>query len=260
MTIGLGQYLRHWRIRRILRRHPLPHEAWQGVARRALALQGLDAVQLAHLRELTTLFVHRKSFSGAQGLEVSAPMQVAVAAQACLLVLHLGLDYYDGWREVILYPGAFRVRREQRDPGGLVRDEHTDLTGESWSRGPVILSWDDVARDTFHGHPGYNVVLHEFAHKLDALNGAANGMPPLHADMKIEQWTGALSGAYDGLRQQLHAGHGGYINAYAATSPAEFFAVLSEYFFTAPRVLREHCPAAYEQLALFYRVQDGRRF
>lgn len=259
MTIALGHWLHRRRTRRILRRYPLPHEVWQEVTDHAPPLQGLDAVQLAHLRELATVFVHKKAFSGAHGLEVSPSMQVAVAAQACLPILRLGLAYYEGWHEIILYPGAFRVRRRQRDPAGLVYDEERALTGESWSRGPVVLSWDDVARDTYHGRPGYNVVLHEFAHKLDALNGAANGMPPLHPDMKVEHWTAALSDAYRVLRNQLQAGHPGYVDAYGATSPAEFFAVLTEYFFTAPQVLQAHCPAAYGQLALFYRVQGGSR-
>ena len=245
-------------MRRILRHHPLPREAWQQVAHCAPALQGLNAVESARLRELATVFVYRKSFSGARGLDVTPAMAVAVAAQACLLILHLGLDYYDGWREIILYPGAFRVRREERDAGGLVYEQERDLTGESWSRGPVVLSWDDVVRDTYHGRPGHNVVLHEFAHKLDALNGAANGMPPLHADMNVEQWAAALSDAYGALRRQLQAGHPGYVDEYAATNPGEFFAVLSEYFFTAPHVLQVHCPAAHEQLALFYRGRAAR--
>lgn len=255
LTIGTfpkGGALRRWRMRRILKRHAIPHHVWQGVTRRALVLQGLDAVQMAHLREMTTWFLDRKSITGAQGLEVTPSMKVAVAAQACLLILNLGIEYFDGWVEVILYPGAFRVNHARMDSFGLVHNEANVLTGESWLRGPVILSWDDVERDTYYQQAGHNVVLHEFAHKLDGLNGVTNGMPPLHPGMSRKRWAEALSGAYDALCAQVAAGQVSLIDPYAATSPAEFFAVLSEYFFTAPDILKDVCPAVHRQLALFY--------
>jgi hypothetical protein len=248
-----GIALRRWRMRRILKRHPIPHRIWQSVSRRVLLLRGLDAVQMAHLRELTTWFLDQKSITGAQGLEVTPSMRVVVAAQACLLILDLGVEYFDGWVEVILYPGAFRVNHVQRDAMGLVHDEASALSGESWLRGPVILSWNDVERDSYHRQGGNNIVLHEFAHKLDGLNGVANGMPPLRRGMSRKQWTEALSGAYAELCRDVAAGKPGFINSYAVTSPAEFFAVLSEYFFTAPDILKSCCPAVYRQLTLFYR-------
>jgi hypothetical protein len=215
-------------------------------------LQGLDAVQMAHLRELTTWFLHSKAINGVQGLEVTLAMRVAVAAQACLLILNLDIDYYDNWVEVILYPGAFRVNREQRDAIGLIHNDASILTGEAWLRGPVILSWDDVERDTYYPQPGHNVVLHEFAHKLDGLNGVTNGMPPLRRGMSRKGWAEALSGAYDALCMQVSAGEMAFINPYAATSPAEFFAVVCEYYFTAPDILKNCCPGVHRQLTLFY--------
>ncbi|MEN6587533.1 MAG: M90 family metallopeptidase [Sulfuricella sp.] len=248
----LGIALRRWRMRRMLKRHPIPHHIWQKVTWRVLLLRRLDAVQMAHLREMTTWFLDRKSITGAQGLEVTPSMRVAVAAQACLLILNLGVEYFDGWVEVILYPGAFRVNHARMDAIGLVHDEASALTGESWLRGPLILSWDEVELDIFHRQPGRNVVLHEFAHKLDGLNGVANGMPPLRRGMSRKRWAEALSGAYDALCQQVAAGQPAFINPYAATSPAEFFAVLSEYFFTAPDILKNCCPAVHKQLTLFY--------
>ncbi len=219
---------------------------------------GLSAVESAHLRELTTLFLHRKSLSGVQGLTVSAEMALAVAAQACLLILNLGLDYYDGWVEVVIYPGAFLVAKDSTDVTGLVSYQEQALSGESWSRGPVILSWDDVAAALAAPFPGHNVVVHEFAHKLDMLNGSANGMPPLHADMVRQQWTEAFSDAFDHLQQQL-AHHRPGMNSYGATAPAEFFAVVSEYFFTNPHTLRQQAPAVYDQLVLFYRQNPASR-
>jgi hypothetical protein len=237
---------------RILRRHSIPHNIWQDVTRRTAVLSGLDAVQMAHLREMTAWFLERKTITGAQGLEVTLPMKVVVASQACLLILNLGVDYFDGWSEVILYPAAFRVNHPHTDAIGLVHEEASVLSGESWLRGPVILSWDEVERDSYHRQAGRNVVLHEFAHKLDGLNGATNGMPPLRRSMSRKRWTEAFSGAYDALCQQVDEGKSTAINPYAATSPAEFFAVLSEYFFTAPDILKNCCPMIHGQLKLFY--------
>jgi Mlc titration factor MtfA (ptsG expression regulator) len=245
-------------MRRILKRHPIPHSIWQNVTRRVLVLKGLDEVQMAHLRELTTWFLRSKSINGVQGLDVTLSMRVAVAAQACLLILNLDIDYFDNWVEVILYPGAFRVNHEQRDAIGLVHNEASVLTGESWLRGPVILSWDDVERDTYHYQAGHNIVLHEFAHKLDGLNGVTNGMPPLRRGMSRKRWAEVLSEAYDILCLQVAAGESAFINPYAATSPAEFFAVLSEYFFTAPDILKNCCPSVHEQLTMFYRQAVAR--
>lgn len=250
---SIGNTLRRWHMRRLLRRNPIPDHIWRSVTRKIAVLQGLNAVQMAHLRELATWFLHSKAINGAQGLEVTPSMRVAVAAQACLLILNLGIDYFDNWVEIILYPGAFRVYHERRDAIGLVHNESSDLTGEAWLRGPVILSWDDVERDSYHCVPGRNVVLHEFAHKLDGLDGVMNGMPPLRRGMSRKKWAEELSGAYDALCMQVATGEPAFINPYAATSPAEFFAVLSEYFFTAPDILKSCCPGVHRQLALFYR-------
>ena len=219
----------------------------------AAVFRGMSAVERAHLRELTTLFLRRKILSGVQGLEVTPEMALAVAAQACLPILKLGLDYYDGWVEIVLYPGAFRVARDTADEAGVVSSWEQTLSGESWARGPVILSWDDVSTDLDATSASHNVVIHEFAHKLDMLNGDANGMPPLHADMVRQQWTNVFSSAFEHLQRQWEQYHHPDINPYAATNPGEFFAVASEYFFTDPQRLHRHFPEVYEQLALFYR-------
>jgi len=250
---SFGTTLRRWNMRRILRHHPIPHHIWRRVTRKIAVLQGLDAVQMAHLRELATWFLHRKAINGVQGLEVTQAMRVAVAAQACLLILNLGIDYFDGWVEVILYPGAFRVDHEQRDAFGLVHNDTKVLSGEAWLRGPVILSWDDVERDSYQPEVGHNVVLHEFAHKLDGRNGGTNGMPPLRRGMSRKRWAEDFSAAFDALCSQVAAGETPCINPYVATSPAEFFAVASEYYFTAPDLLQDCYPGVHRQLELFYR-------
>jgi len=247
------KWLERQRVRFTLSHHPIPHELWNRLMHDAGVFRGLSEVERTHLRELSTLFLHRKSFSGSQGFEVTTEIALAVAAQACLLILKLALDYYDGWVEIILYPAAFRVNREISDDARVVSHEDHALGGESWLQGPVVLSWDTAADDLAGLRSGHNVVVHEFAHKLDSLNGSANGMPPLHSTMIRQPWTQAFTEAFDELRRRLDHHHHPGIDAYAATSPAEFFAVSSEYFFTAPATLRQHFPSVYEQLVLFYR-------
>lgn len=241
------------RIRYILHRHAISHERWLETEETLALLQKLTAVEKAHLRELSTLFLHEKNFVGAQGLELTEAMCVVIAAQACLPVLRLGFNCLLGWTEVIVYPEAFRVSRNSMDTAGVVHHEDQLLIGESWSRGPLILSWADVERDRLQAHSGRNVVIHEIAHKLDSLNGSTNGFPPLNNGMSIPQWTAALSEAYQRLVARVEHHHHTCINLYAATSPAEFFAVISEYFFCAPETLHTHFADVYQQLQLYYR-------
>lgn len=250
-----GSMFQRWRWRKMLLRHPIDATLWHSETQKIPLFNTLDAVQMARLRELTTWFLAHKSITGVQGLTVTPAMRIAVAAQASLLILNLEVDYFDGWVEVVLYPSAFQVRHMQTDETGLVHHEASVLSGESWLRGPVILSWDDVARDTYQPYPGHHVVLHEFAHKLDGRNGAANGMPPLRSTMHREHWADALNHAYETLRAALAAGESTAIDPYAATNPAEFFAVTSEYFFTAPAQLKNASPEVYRQLALFYQAR-----
>ncbi len=247
------------RVIYILHRHPITHTVWDFVSNRLALLQGMSAVEMAHLRELTTLFLHDKNIFGAQDFQLNQEMRVFIAAQACLPVLGLGIALFNGWRDVVVYPDAFQVNRDERDEFGIVHRNQRLLSGESWSRGPVILSWHDIERDIQNWQHGHNVVIHEIAHKLDTLNGSANGMPPLHYAMHPEQWSFALSAAYDRLNQRLEHHHGICIDAYAATSPAEFFAVFSEYFFCAPEILQVHFAAVYQQLKLYYRQDPLQR-
>ena len=253
------KWLERQRVRYTLRHHPIPLDIWESLTHEADLFRGLSAVERAHLRELATLFLHRKTLRGVQGLTVTTEIGVAVAAQACLLILNLELDFYDGWTEVVIYPDAFRVARDNTTAAGLVSHEERTLSGESWLHGPVILSWDDVATDLASSRHGHNVVVHEFAHKLDMLNDRANGMPPLHADMARQQWTSIFSEAFDHMQQQLAHHHRPGIDAYGATTPAEFFAVVSEYFFADPQTLRHQSSAVYEQLVLFYRQDPLKR-
>lgn len=249
--------IKRWRTLRALKRRPIALPAWRELMRAEL-FHGLSSVERARLRVLATLFLQRKSFSGAHDLVVTTDMTLAIAAQACLPVLNLGIESLDDWIEVVIYPGAFRVARDHVEAGGLVSRREQILSGEAWLQGPLILSWDDVADNLGAPEPGYNVVLHECAHKLDMLDGGANGMPPLHVGMSRQQWTETFSAAFAHLQHDESIGRNA-IDSYAATAPEEFFAVTSEYFFTAPQRLRSEFPAVYEQLALFYRQDPARR-
>ena len=217
----IKQWLKRFQTYRILKNHGLPDHLWFQVTRRLPLLASLNRFDRVRLRILSTLLIHNKSFYGANGFIVTEEMKVVIAAQACLQILKLGIHAFEGWQEIIIYPGAFRVSREIRDENGLVHSHANILSGEAWRQGPVVFSWEDVERDSFTLRQGHNVVIHEFAHKLDMLNGRANGMPPLHPDMPLAEWTTSLSSAYQQLIEKLEH-HRNEINAYAATNPGEF--------------------------------------
>ena len=245
--------MQRWWRQRFLRKHRIPLHLWDAALSQAPVLTPLDSAERLRLRELASRFLRDKVIVGAQGMTVTEEMGVLIASQACLLILNLGDEYFAGWREVILYPDSFVVDHEEYDAAGVVHETRHALGGEAWGRGPVILSWQDI-RPGAHPHgPGSNVVLHEVAHKLDMLNGDANGMPPLHAGMSRPAWTEALSGAYDDLYQQLQRHRHTAIDPYAAESPAEFFAVLTEVFFERPQHLYQIYPRVYAVFKQFYR-------
>jgi hypothetical protein len=241
------------RTRYILHRYAIPLDQWLEATEKLPALQGLTAVEKAHLRALTALFMREKKFVGVQELQLTDAMCLLIAVQACLPVLKLGLSCLTGWTDIVVYPGAFRVSKEIRDAAGVVHHEQRALIGESWVRGPIILSWDDVEQDMQESRSGRNVVIHEIAHKLDMLNGPADGFPPLHSGMTAVDWAASLSVAYESLVQRVEHHHRICINPYAAASPGEFFAVISEYFFCAPETLNTHFADVYRQLSIYYR-------
>ena len=230
---------------------------WQQIVARYPFMRALADEELARLRELTILFLHEKQIHGAGGMAVRDEARVAIAAQACILILNLGLDYYRGWVEVIVYPDEFVAKYEYIDEAGVTHQVAEPMSGESWARGPVILSWAD-AEASGRG-PIYNVVIHEFAHKLDMLNGDANGFPPLHADMSRERWSAAFTAAYDNFCRETDDRDVLEIDEYGAESPAEFFAVLSEAFFEAPLTVMRAYPGVYAQLRQFYRQDPAAR-
>ena len=256
---GPLQRLRRARQARALRAARIPWPVWRRATAGLSCLKHLDRAERVRLRGLASLFLREKVLVGVQGLELDEDMAAAIAAQACLPVLALGLERYRGFREVVVYPDAFVAPREAVDEGGLVHQWEEALDGEAWSRGPVILSWADARPGGMPHGPGTNVVLHEFAHKLDMENGPDNGMPPLHRDMDPRAWTRAFSRAYADLERGWRERGEAPLDPYALESPGEFFAVATEAFFETPRRLRQAFPEVYAQLRAFYRQDPAAR-
>ena len=250
-------WFKAWRRRRILRRHSVPDTLWQGVVDRLSFLHGLSQEELTRLRELVVLFLHAKQMSAAGGLTLTDEMRLMIAVQACLPILNLDPDCYADWVEIIIYPDIFVPEHEYTDENGLVHTERMPMSGEAWLGGPVILSWHDVGHA--HAADGHNVVIHEFAHKLDMLNGNADGFPPLHAEMSRQEWSTAFSLAYQDFCRRVEAKERTLLDPYAAETPAEFFAVISEAFFEIPKVVRDGYPEVYVQLSRFYRQNPAAR-
>jgi Mlc titration factor MtfA (ptsG expression regulator) len=250
---GLGG----WRRRRILARVRLDEATWLRVAGRFSFFLRLDEAERARLKDLVVLFLHGKQMSAAGGLELDLEKKLGIAIQACIVILNLGIEHYDGWVEIIVYPDEFVPRHEFRNEDGLIETDDVSYAGQAWLNGPVILSWADV--ENAGDADGMNVVIHEFAHKLDMLNGDANGFPPLHKGMSREAWSKAFTAAYEDLCRRVDAGEDTEIDPYATESPAEFFAVISESFFEIPDLLQTVYPEVYGQLSQFYRQDPASR-
>ena len=249
------------------RQRPIDPALWRRATSSWLFMRGVTAAESERLRGISERFLHSKRFAGTHDLEVTEEMRVAIAAQACILVLELGEEWYDGWSDIIVYPAQFAPEREHMDEAGVVHVTQDPMAGEAWLGGPVILSYEDVAMaaDEEARVAGYNVVIHEFAHKLDMQSGDPNGRPPLHKGMSARRWKEAFSAAYgdfckrvdaaDALpRRRAQAALDALpIDPYASESAGEFFAVASEAFFETPELLAPSYPAVYEQLREFYR-------
>lgn len=205
------------------------------------------------LREIATGILRSKEFHGAHGLEVTDRMMLSIALQAALLVLRLGVESYRGWVGIVIYPGDFVIPRSIMDEDGVVHEYDEPVLGEAWDGGPVLLSWfpPETQPDAL------NVVLHEFAHKLDMANGDADGFPLLPPDMDRTVWSESFAQAYADFCQRVDGGEHTAIDPYACESPAEFFAVLSETFFLMPLRLRAEYSKVYALLAELYGIDTA---
>lgn len=244
---------RNWRRQRAANRLEIAESQWRDAEYALPFLDRLTADERGRLRALARAFIAEKEWSAAPGLQLTAAIQLSIALQACLPILNLGLDWYRGWVGIVVYPGDFVIPRRIVDEAGIVHEYDDPVLGEAWEGGPVLLSWFPDLNEI----GDVSIVIHEFAHKLDMANGAVDGMPALHADMRREDWTAAFSAAYEDFCRRVQVaeirGEVTAIDPYAAEHPSEFFAVVSEVFFEAPDLLYDEYPAVYRQLRLFYR-------
>ncbi|WP_306607501.1 zinc-dependent peptidase [Azonexus sp.] len=227
----------------------IPHALWQKTLSGYPFLANLAVDEQKKLKNLAEQFLAEKEFSAAGGLQLTDEICVAIAAQGCLPILELGLAAYGDWVGIIVYPDEFIVARQQADADGVVHEFTDVLAGEAWEGGPLLVSWHDVQL----ADGSYNVVIHEFAHKLDMLNGEVDGMPALHSGITVDVWENTFSAAYENFCQRVDTGEETLIDPYASESPEEFFAVLSESFFGLPEVVSDEYPALYALLCRYYR-------
>jgi len=253
----------------------IPDALWRDTLAALPFTARLTQEERARLRVLAEQLLADKEMAAAGGLELTAPMQVHIAVQACLPILNLGLDWYRGWTSIVVYPTEFLVPREITDEAGVVHEYTEPISGEAWDGGPLLLSWED-ARAGRDEAGSYNVVIHEFTHKIDMLNGDANGVPEfdrrLHPNLDVRRWTEVLHDAFERLHAELELIERGLppgidpddeaadsryahlpLDPYAAHSEGEFFAVSSEAFFVDAVRLRDAFPEWYALLAEFFR-------
>ncbi len=259
----------------------IPDDLWNAALAALPFVTRLSVEEHARLRALVERLLADKEMAAAGGLELTAAMLVHIAVQACLPILNLGIDWYRGWTSIVVYPTEFLVPRAITDEAGVVHEYVEPIAGEAWDGGPLLISWEDARSGRGEAGP-YNVVIHEFAHKIDMLNGDADGVPPfdrkLHPALDCARWTAVLHDAVDRLRAELElierelppgidpddeAADPYYahlpLDPYAAHDESEFFAVSSEAFFVDPARLRDAFPQWYALLAAFFRQDPATR-
>ena len=256
MVIGRWwQDLRRQRERAAVARRPIPDDLWKRTLVRYPFLRRRDGTDATELRRLTSLFLDRKEFAAAGGLKLTDAMVVAIAAQAVLPVLRLGLARYDGFVGIVVHAGQVVARREVADDDGVVHEYDEVLAGEAMAGGPLMLSWQDVRAAGRSAAQGYNVVIHEFAHVLDMADGLADGVPLLPADIPLPAWRSLLQQEYGAFVGRVEAGEDTALDPYGASAEEEFFAVASEAFFVHPQAMQREHPGLYGMFARFY-LQD----
>lgn len=211
--------------------------------------------QRQRLREITQILVAEKNWEGCRGLELTDEIKVTIAAQAALMVLGLKDVYFDHVLSILVYPDSYIAQGVRTNRAGVVIEGGQARQGEAWWRGPVILSWSDSLAGGRGESPGHNLVIHEFAHQLDMMNGRSiDGVPPLDSREQLSRWLEIMRREHARLVTDCRRGRRGVIDCYGATNPAEFFAVLSEAFFERSHLLQAHRPDLYEVLRDFYHV------
>lgn len=243
-----------WRETRAVERHAIPDELWATILAAYPFIAARSAEDLRALRTLSSLFLSRKEFHGAQGMQVTDEMAVAIAAQACLPILKLGIEAYDGFVGIVVHADEVVAAREVMDEDGVVHQYDEVLTGEAMEGGPVMLAWADVLTAGESAELAYNVVIHEFAHVLDMADGAADGVPLLPTEAAREAWIACIDAEYERFADRIDAGdEDTVLDPYGAEAVEEFFAVAVEAFFVAPDAMRAEHPALYALFAGYFR-------
>ena len=245
--------LRERRERAAVQRRAIPDDLWKRTLVRYPFLQRRDAGDADELRRLTSLFLDRKEFTATGGLKLTDAMVVAIAAQAVLPILRLGLDRYDRFVGIVVHAEQVVARREVADEDGVVHEYDEVLSGEAMEGGPVMLSWHDVRSAGRSAEAAYNVVIHEFAHVLDMEDGLADGVPLLPPDLPLREWRSTLRAEFESFRRRVEAEEATALDPYGSQGEEEFFAVGSEAFFVNPEPMKKEHPALYGVFVRFYR-------
>ncbi len=246
----------HWlkeRRRQKLRGRQFP-AAWREIMEHNVPfVRHLPPSDRKELEEDLMILLAEKNFEGAGGLKMTDEIRITIAAQACILLLHRKTDYYPGLYSIIVYPNAYIAPQKVQQERGIIVEGMQPRLGESWTRGAVVLSWNDVRSGAADIHDGHNVVFHEFAHQLDAQDGSMDGAPILTDHSMYATWARVLGQEYERLQQDTALGKDTLLDQYGATNPAEFFAVATEFFFEKPRQLRAQLPQLYDELRRYYK-------
>ncbi|SFU76740.1 zinc-dependent peptidase [Halomonas korlensis] len=252
--------LRRWRAARFAARHPFPQHHWAEARARLPLLAALDEDEAARLGQRAWQFLHAKRLSLHPELAASTPFdppaRLGLAAQACLLTLGWNdaehEEAFSGLREILILPGAFTRQVEEMDEAGVMHEYVDERAGETSHQGPVVVAFPDLMDSG--GNDGFNVVIHELAHKLDMGNSLdIDGFPPLPREIAPAEWHRVFMGVWEDLQARVARGESTPIDDYAATHPGECFAVCCEVFFTAPDLLHEAYPDLYALLARYFR-------
>lgn len=251
----LNSLWKAWQSRREtaqLERHAIPEPLWQLTLARYPFLNERSDADLIELRRLCSLFLAQKEFHGADGFVVTDEVALAIAAQACLPILRLGLDWYDGFVGIVVHANEVVAQREFMDEDGVVHQYEELLAGEAMEGGPLMLAWSEADAALESGESVYNVVIHEFAHVIDMHDGWADGVPPLASTAAREEWLDVIEAEWAAFCERVDAGEFTLIDPYGAESLEEFFAVAVEAFFVAPLDMKNEQPRLHALLAGFF--------
>jgi Mlc titration factor MtfA (ptsG expression regulator) len=242
------------RRRNHLKHHPFS-SLWRAIIENNLPIYlRLSPEERRRLQGHIQVFLAEKQFIGCGGLQVTEEMKLIVAAVACLLLLNERDQYFPKLRSILIYPSAYLVNETTSVGNYIVEERRVARLGESWTNDQLVLSWEQVKRDTGNWRDGHNVILHEFAHQLDQEDGKAEGVPILPRTLDYAIWAKVMTEAYQQLCNDVEGGRKTIIDSYGATNPAEFFAVATETFFEKPHQLLKQHPALYEQLQRYYQL------